>query len=268
MTRDGAPSVISSSTMEIHEAPADVLRVILQQLFTQQPALLQYALPYYKNNDKELCRIFSVLWKIFESATTDPEAGEIICILDAMDECEESARKDLINAIGDFYCGETKTNTALKFLITSRPYSNIEKAFRSKIEDFTSKTINGDDELAMISREIDLVIESKIESISKARQFPFKAEVKYVLISHLKSMKSRTYLWLYLILDVIQHTDESSKLQLEKLVKTIPSTVYDAYERILSRVQDLKAAMRCTSYHRGSRKSAYGKGNEYCASYK
>ena len=84
---------------------ADALCALLHQLF-ENTALIKYGIPSYKNHGKGLCGRFSELWKILIEAAEDPEAGEIICILDALDECDEAARKPFMEKLVHFFSKE------------------------------------------------------------------------------------------------------------------------------------------------------------------
>lgn len=45
----------------------------------------------------------------------------------------------------------------------------------------------------------------------------------------------RTYLWIYIILDVIKHLDEFTKGNVERATNGLPETVDEAYNKILNR---------------------------------
>jgi hypothetical protein len=62
-------------------------------------------------------------------ATAHLDAGLVICVLDALDECEESERNAFIRELGVFHQARLGMKAQLKFLITSRPYSEIRGAF-------------------------------------------------------------------------------------------------------------------------------------------
>lgn len=79
------------------------LSALLHQLFSQRKFLIQHAIPDYKSGGDKLPTSFHKLWTILTKAATDPKAGEVVCILDALDECEESGRYDMIKALGIFY---------------------------------------------------------------------------------------------------------------------------------------------------------------------
>jgi hypothetical protein len=50
------------------------------------------------------------------SAAKDENAGEIVCLLDAIDECEDHGRSQLTQALCKLY--GTRSNFNLKFLLT------------------------------------------------------------------------------------------------------------------------------------------------------
>ena len=62
---------------------------ILHQLFVSHPRLIRYALPKYNEKGAALSTTFLDLWSIFIAAATDSIAGDIFCVLDALDECNE-----------------------------------------------------------------------------------------------------------------------------------------------------------------------------------
>ena len=94
---------ISASQRSISSA----LAAILHQLFTQRPGLIKHALSGYRANGKTLPNLFDVMWTILEQASMDPNAGSIVCVLDALDECEEAELPMLIVKIRDLYLSRT-----------------------------------------------------------------------------------------------------------------------------------------------------------------
>ena len=100
------------------------LSAILHQLFTRKPALVEHALTALYENGDEISSMFSTMWEILEYAAADSRAGEIVCVLDALDECEEAQQITLIEKFKTFY-GRAESrgvpNQKLRFLLTSRP---------------------------------------------------------------------------------------------------------------------------------------------------
>ncbi len=211
------------------------LCALLHQLFSLKPMLLKHALPEFKQNGKNLCEIFDILWGILVKAAADPESGEVICVLDALDECENSGRLDLIERCHHYFGDIVKQKpdkTRLKFLITSRPYFDLERHFST----FPTIHLSGDKETESISREIEKVIRVKVQEIGD--WFNLAASVRLSLEKKLMSVTNRTYLWLKLIFDVITKQLEVTKKRLLRIVDTLPDTVEKAYTAILNRSTD------------------------------
>lgn len=64
---------------------------LLHQLLSQRRSLIQHAMPDYEEGDK-LPQSLHKLWGSLTKAAGDSKAGEVICILYALDKCEELGR--------------------------------------------------------------------------------------------------------------------------------------------------------------------------------
>jgi len=119
-----------------------------------------------------------------------------------------------------------------KFLVTSRPYLELESSFQ-KFPTTVYLRFDGNEKSEQIRQEINLVINARLQDITDG----FTANDKRKISERLKSMDHRTYLWLYLILNIIEESPEEfgRRCDIEKFLSRLPSQVADAYERILSR---------------------------------
>lgn len=105
------------------------LRCILRQLFIKKPRLFSDdILHHFTAGGETFINSFSELWKTLLEASKDQHAGEIICILDAIDECGDLGRSQLAHELCKVYGGSN--DFQLKFLLTSRPYGKIRRHFR------------------------------------------------------------------------------------------------------------------------------------------
>jgi hypothetical protein len=112
------------------------------------------------------------------------DAGEIICVLDALDECEK--RKEMIDALVQYYAEpkrQSRSLSRLKFLITSRPYDDLEEGFKNISKLGTYMHFGGDDKSDAISTEINLVIDAKLQQIAGS----FSNEDREQISNRLKS---------------------------------------------------------------------------------
>ena len=221
---------------------SDAISAMLHQLFSNT-ALVSHAIPSHKKYGKKLRDTFSELWDILINCARDSEAGEIVCVIDALDECEQNARSQLITKLVDFYTEVEEENVSsfsLKFLVTSRPYDSVEERFRSLSNIGSYLRFDGDDKSDEIGQEIYLVIDAKIAIIAA----DFSDENQKRISERLKLMDSRTYLWLFLTFDIVSASrSRYSKIsKIEALLADLPSQVSDAYEKILSRSSDKATA--------------------------
>ena len=212
---------------------------LLHQLFSRKQSLIQHAMQDYTIDGDKLPILFHKLWGILIKATSDPKAGEVVCILDALDECAEAERYQIINTLGTFY-KQSQSSSQLKFLVTSRPYFDIERKFASLIRHFPTVRLHGEGESEAISREIDIVIRSKVSELGQ--ELELDDSEQSALQDELLAMEHRTYLWLKLVLDVIRGEIDPTKKRLKRIINTLPATVDQAYESILLKAKDQRRA--------------------------
>lgn len=216
---------------------AQALCAMLHQLFTSPSTsgLIKHALSSHKEHGATLVGKFSILWRILIECASSSDTGEIICILDALDECKEDSRQEVIQALQKFYHSHDRSSGTdkFKFLVTSRPYDDLERAFRKFPATSAYLRFDGDDKSEEIRREIDLVIDARIQDIAGG----FSASDQRRISERLKSMEHRTYLWLHLTFSIIEEspTEYGRRSDVENLLSNLPSQVSDAYEKILSR---------------------------------
>jgi ankyrin repeat domain-containing protein 50 len=102
----------------------------------------------------------------------DPDAGEIICILDALDECAVSHRRLLATRFAGF-CATNDLSVKFRVLITSRLDSALRAAFdRGSKSGAIVSRLNGEseNEVAVITKEINLLIDEEIKRFKETRE--------------------------------------------------------------------------------------------------
>ncbi|KAH8671225.1 hypothetical protein BX600DRAFT_486984 [Xylariales sp. PMI_506] len=209
--------------------PTGALCCILHQLFVQQRTLLSdEILDDFQEEGNQLFTSFHKLWDILVKAANRYKSGEIICILDALDECVD--QKYLTTASTQLY---TKGNgtSALKFLVTSRPYLQIQREFQDLKDKQPTIHLSGEseEEVDKIALEIGTDI---------YRKPPFGREEKQILQEKLTSINQRTYLWVHLIFTAIEDAVPLTKADIRACILDIPHTVPEAYNKILLKSQD------------------------------
>ncbi|KAK6352070.1 hypothetical protein TWF730_008902 [Orbilia blumenaviensis] len=218
---------------------------ILFQLFEQKRSLLsKNIIERFKIAGESFCSSLSELWTSFLIATKDENAGEIVCILDALDECRKDDRSELIGKLQQLYRRSTQSN--LKFLITSRPISEIRHGLHRREIPASLIHLSGesDAERDKISQEIDIFIEARVQGIGE--KLGLTTKEKDILLKALRIVPNRTYLWVYLTLELIESNPSTyinpvfEEDRILEMTSKLPMTVNEAYEGILTRSRDRK----------------------------
>ncbi|KAF7891251.1 uncharacterized protein EAF02_001576 [Botrytis sinoallii] len=211
--------------------PKKAVAALIHQILSKNRHLWAHVIDSWKLNGIELCNLHDRMWDVLESIAGDPAAGDIVCVIDALDECDSGydIREQFIRRMHRLVYESQPCH--MKFVVTSRPYSQIERIFSGMNQNFHIIRIAGEMESEMISQEINLVINHKIAQLDLCER------VKTRIITCLHGMSHRTYLWLYLIMDVVceRVTTSGGAERIEESLRTLPITVEQVYEAILNK---------------------------------
>jgi hypothetical protein len=108
------------------------------------------------------------LWDILVTAVADGGCGDVICVLDALDECEEVTMARLIRHVTPLPASQA-SDTPLKFLVTSRPYHRIEKKLSSAA---TTIRLKGEKEIDAITADVNRVIDEGVTTLESYWEQP------------------------------------------------------------------------------------------------
>ncbi|KAL3459401.1 hypothetical protein BJX64DRAFT_279198 [Aspergillus heterothallicus] len=204
----------------LQDKVCQALCALLHQLFSQKP-----------KDGEGLVNSTESLWKVLRDATGDPQAGPIIMVLDALDECRESELPGLARNVESQF---RECQGKLKYLLTCRPYESIVSRFGSLLHTFPNIHIPGEEESDTISHEVNHVITHKVNQLSQKKNL--SSEVRKKLDEGLRKTSHRTYLWVYLVFDYLEEEDFKKTVKgAESALKNLPRSVNAAYEQILNK---------------------------------
>ena len=212
------------------------LCAILHQLFEKNNALIVHALPEFSSKGKRFTEDFHPLWEVFMRAFE--HSGNVICVIDALDECEKSTRSILIDSLVKFYSDPDagkETNPAaghLKIILTSRPYQSIE----DRLHDLPRIRLKGEDETTSVSADVKLVITERVRKLSLRRSLPDSMQKN--LLSSLIEGADQTFLWVSLVLGMLEETPEASERRFQEILRNLPKDLDAVYEKILGGSRD------------------------------
>ncbi|KAI1173306.1 purine and uridine phosphorylase [Nemania sp. FL0916] len=233
---------------EDQRSARSALCCILHQLFEQNGALLSSRIAErFETGGEHLTSSFVELWEILITVSQNKNAGEIICILDAFDECEDQGQVQFVRYLKQLYGTQKHSDSNLKFLLTSRPYGHIKRGFQPlEIPDVPVIFLSGENEIEMskIAKEIDIYIKARVRCIQESHKLESFEED--LLLQQLLRIPNRTYLWAHLTLDLVEKDIDSDidKTRIKKVTSQLPRTVDEAYERILAKSLNIDDAQK------------------------
>jgi ankyrin repeat protein len=203
-------------------------------------------MPEYKRYEEKLVHLTSSLWRILENASKDPEAGSIIFVLDALDECKEVDFKDLASHLTALFPSDRQESNKVKFLLTTRPYQEVLSEFRVLVNASPHIRIPGEDDSETIAQEVNEVIKYRVNQLAVEKEL--SNDIRDHLELKLLNITHRTYLWVYLVFDYLKSKDfKRTKKGIEAAISSLPESIAEAYDRILSRSKDNKMVLKALS---------------------
>ena len=218
---------------------------LLHQLVMQRPQVYCYLEEDFENKGSDFLLDTNTTWAMFLKAATKSSGREVICVLDALDECEPASRKTITDCIIEVFSPPKSRDfekPVIKFILTSRPEFNIERDFRPITRKFAEVRLRGEDESDHIQREIDIVIQHKVHELGS--RIGLSVANQKALQENLTMVTHRTYLWLYLTFDDIEKRLTLDKKDIAAISNAIPESVEAAYTAILNKSTEKNSARK------------------------
>nr|CEG03910.1 unnamed protein product [Fusarium acuminatum CS5907] len=213
------------------------LCALLHHLFSLKPLLIEHAMPQFRKDGQGLTNSTESLWKVLRNAIKDPQAGPVIMVLDALDECAESEFTDLMRNVESQFRSDLLGDGKLKYLLTCRPYDQIVSKFRVLLDAFPNIHIPGEEESETITQEVNHVITRRINQLSMKKRL--SPQIKSHLEKRLQETTHRTYLWVYLVFDYLEKADfKKTSKGVDSIIATLPRSINEAYEQILNKTNE------------------------------
>ncbi|KAI1109378.1 hypothetical protein F5Y14DRAFT_30227 [Nemania sp. NC0429] len=215
------------------KTPTDILRSLIWQLLLQRNELFKKHMQpdFDKYSDSRLfddlfCNFFP-LWRIFQEMLLDAEAGEVFILIDALDECDPSTRKGLLQNIRDFFMESPKLGRKVKLLITCRP----------EIPDIEGELKGAGVSLRMdhahINNDLSEYIDFKTNELAEKKGYP--PHLKKQVQDALTIDSGGTFLWVSLMVAELGRGDVL-QFQVQEKLKRLPRGLDEIYASILDRV--------------------------------
>jgi hypothetical protein len=212
-----------------------ILRSFIAQFLRQRPDLINHARKFVKR--QQLDRL-GPMWELFIALISDSSAGVTILIIDALDECDEKSRNQLLPLIGHIFdkrrLDPRLEKAKLKLVMTSRREPSLELGLSSlpmmRLELENHKAIR---------QAIALYIHEKVTEIM--RIIGYTKETATSIEKQLQGKAENTYLWVRLVFEqmasIMSQRGGASVKDFQEIVKILPGKVQCLYESILRSIR-------------------------------
>ncbi|OBT75198.1 hypothetical protein VF21_06136 [Pseudogymnoascus sp. 05NY08] len=207
-----------------------VIRGLLFQLLQLQPTLIDYILPSFEVQKASLLT-FGTLWRIFETMIRDTTLGTVYCIIDGLDECEETSLLVLLRKLKAlFSIGFSESSThCLNLIVVSRDYPNIISEMLSSFP-----CIQLDTHANMeVNTDVRRFIKVKVNELSMTKNYPRSlcAHVEEVFANRANG----TFLWVGI---VAKELTKYTWTEVEEVLQDhFPPGLEELYARMLLQIR-------------------------------
>ena len=211
-----------------------ILRGLLLQLLRQRPSLFRHIQSDFEMSRDRLVTNFHALWRIFVNIMKDPEAGEIYCLIDALDECEKDSRQLILTEFTKLFCSQQSKKIFVKFVVTSRREIDIEESLSVGSQAIRNLQVDS----GKVNGDLAKFIDAKVDDLSRRKGYSesLRGMIKRALIEK----AGGTFLYVSLVLDDLNTAKVQSLVR--KKLQELPLDLNKLYDKILSRIEDVEIA--------------------------
>ncbi|KUI59266.1 Vegetative incompatibility protein HET-E-1 [Cytospora mali] len=195
----------------------------MYMLLDQQPRLMPHIRNKYDHAGDQLfndVNAWEALSKILDCMVKDPCFQNTYVVIDALDECKAGDLPKLL----DFIVDKSAEYSNIKWIVSSRNWPDIDK-----------------DSNKATSAAVTSYIKLKVERLAINNQY--SPETKTMVQQHLLTNAHDTFLWVALVCQAVARMpDWEVDMQ---AVSAFPPGLYNLYERMINRINDLQVAELC-----------------------
>jgi ankyrin repeat protein len=213
-----------------------VLRGLVHQIIAKRPQLVKHALPYFETSERTQQTVSSLetLWIIFSKLVADAKLGAMFCVLDGLDECEESMLRVLLPRFVGLLTvkGLTSTKGTFKLAIVSRDIPGLQGCSRIRLDPDNDEKVVSD---------IELFVSARVEELSKTEGFndEFYSAVQTALLER----AGGTFLWVGFAMHELLQKRTCSEIW--EALEELPSGLPAIYSRMLLRIPAKQREVSC-----------------------
>ncbi|KAM0552661.1 hypothetical protein ACHAPJ_007758 [Fusarium lateritium] len=212
---------------ETRNTAINILRGLIYQLVMRQRDLIYLVLPHWKTQPSDIFeeQSFNTLWKLFEDMIAKLEAGVAYCVIDGLDECDQTSLSSLLRKFEQLSKRTGTLAAKMKLLCLSRRYpERIPEAL------FSFQKFDLDVTVAA-KEDVKLFISKRVLELSEKKSLPPKLRDR--IETTFQQQSEDTFLW---VSYMAQYLERKNLWEIEATLKDLPQGLDAVYERILSQI--------------------------------
>ncbi|PWY84057.1 NACHT and WD40 domain protein [Aspergillus eucalypticola CBS 122712] len=200
-----------------------VLQSLVWMLLRQQPHLSSHLDEQFSHSGQKFMsdsNSFATWCDLLTSMLID--SARVVIAVDAVDECEEGSRKQLLRFLSGMIAKERMSH--VKWFITSRPLLDIpDSRFETTLRYHTLLTLDDQN----LNPWINSYIDRKAQALrNKAKNQERVQRIK----DHLRERASNTYIWVSLVFEELENAPEA---RWQKIIEDTPRQLNELYTYLL-----------------------------------
>jgi ankyrin repeat domain-containing protein 50 len=217
---------------------------VLHQAFTQKPSLIQHGIKDFQIKG-DFTNEIRTLWDILSRCLEDPLCNDMYICIDGFDLCEAQSGRLLLTWLGELF--SQTTNSKPKVLLSSLPETYTRrfaefywpgslKGINNTPVELSSQTISLSESpyADMVERDVATFIRKKVTDICKQKGLVASEGLR--LIDKLLSRAEKIFLWVSVVVQLLEEGDTSSPASMDQTLETLPGNLKDIYSRILDSI--------------------------------
>jgi hypothetical protein len=223
----------------------DALSTILYQLLMQDRELVQYARPSYDEHKDAIRHQTGEMWDILLKITSHAKR-DVLCVLDAVDECATPDRKRLIADLAEAFEKKLPPTSRLRLVASSRPYQDENHPYSDLIA--SEKVMHLAGESSRVQTDIRSVIRFRAKELAEKKQL--NQSIQDALVEKLseQNKKTRSFLAVRMAFEMLDsHRDVHDGVDeqaIDAILADIPRHLGDQFDLMLHQSPDQEHTRR------------------------
>ncbi|KAH6871780.1 hypothetical protein B0T10DRAFT_500181 [Thelonectria olida] len=219
---------------EARNTSTTILRGLVYQLVSYQADLMSTIMPQWRADSHSLFDVNSldILWRLFVEMLDKLKDRTVYCIIDAIDECEQSSLLSLLRNFEMLNKGPRTSTTKLKLVCLSR--RNPERIPESLLSFRKIKM----DMMAAGKEDVQRFISQRVLELAQKKGLGFG--LRRHIEERFQEQCAGSFLWVSLM---AQDLEKKGWKEIEASLEILPRGLDGFYERILSQIEPEKIAV-------------------------